>query len=169
MSCATCDSFPVPTRKFEELDISVERHSTLYKCTDCGHLLELIAEERTVRRPGLAESLTNYFDSRFWPISVPHIYCKACACPIDLEGAIHGSPYSWPNMSTFWHECQECSAGNHIQIKKGGVSIIEIIGAPGPTWVALSSALARDADMRQDPDFLQVWLGDFHRAIPSRK
>lgn len=169
MSCATCDSFPAPTTKFEELGISVERHGTLYRCTDCGHLLELIAEERSARKPGLVESLSNYFDSQFWPVSVPHIYCKSCGETIDLRAAVRESPYSWPNLSSFWHECHGCGTGNHIQIKKRGASIIEITGAPGPTWVALSTSRVADADVREDPEFLQVWLGDFHRAIPIRK
>lgn len=169
MKCTTCDSFPAPTSKFEELGISVERHSTLHKCRDCGHLVEVIAEERLSRYPGLSESLSNYFYSQFWPISVPQLYCKSCGETIDLEAAIQDSPYSWPNLSAFWHECLDCSTGNHVQVKQGEASIIEITGAPGPTWVALSRTQNEGFNVREDPEFLQVWLGNIHRAIPSRK
>lgn len=169
MACSTCDTFPAPTSKFDELGVDEKRHATLYRCSDCGRLIETIAEERSPRHPGLADSLTNYFDSTFWPVSVPSLFCKSCGESIDLKAAIHSSPYSWPHLSTFWHECSTCGTGNHIQFKKGGVSIIEIAGAPGPTWVALSTSRVADADVREDPEFLQVWLGDAHRAIPSRK
>jgi len=86
-----------------------------------------------------------------------------------LATAIEGAPFSWPNMSTFWHECSECGVGNHIRVSKDSASLIEILGAPGPTWETVQTSLMRGLDVVSDPEFLQVWLGDLHRAIPARK
>jgi hypothetical protein len=60
MSCATCDRFPVPTSKFAEIADSVSRHGTLHRCRDCGQLLELIAEERSVRPLSPADARRHY-------------------------------------------------------------------------------------------------------------
>lgn len=64
MSCEVCKRFPVPTSKFEEVAISMERHGTLYKCTACGTYLELIAEERSARNTPM-EELKKYYPSAF--------------------------------------------------------------------------------------------------------
>jgi len=49
MECKICKRFPVPTSKFEEIAISIERHGTLYRCKACGIFFEHIAEERSIR------------------------------------------------------------------------------------------------------------------------
>ena len=97
------------------------------------------------------------------------LHCKNCNCPIDIAEAIASSPFSWPNMSTFWHECPECDTGNHVRVSKDQVSIIEILGAPGPTWETIQTARLSELVVVVDPSYLQVWLGDIHRAIPARK
>jgi hypothetical protein len=49
MCCSTCEKFPVPTGKFEEIADSMLRHGTLYRCKVCGGFIELIEEERSAR------------------------------------------------------------------------------------------------------------------------
>jgi hypothetical protein len=49
------------------------------------------------------------------------------------------------------------------------MEVLEILGAPGPTWKTVQTALCRGLDTKQDPEFLHVWLGDIHRAIPARE
>lgn len=49
MLCHVCKEFPVPTSKFEELGVSIERHGTLFRCKECGRYFEMIAEERSPR------------------------------------------------------------------------------------------------------------------------
>jgi len=46
----------VPTSKFAELACEPSRHSTLYRCADCGQLIEQIAEERSARMIGIAKA-----------------------------------------------------------------------------------------------------------------
>ena len=169
MPCSTCSSFPSPTSKFNELNVNVKNHSTLYRCSDCCHLIELIAEERTSHSISLSDALPKYFDSTFWPISVSSLYCKSCGEPIHLESAIESSPFSWPYMSTFWHVCKNCDTGNHIRVTSGQALIIEITGAPGPEWMPLSSAKVMDLDARKDPEFLHVSLKELDHSIPCRK
>lgn len=169
MTCPTCDRFPAPTSKFAELASEPTRHGTLYRCADCGQLIEQIAEERTPRMIGLAEAFRHYMMSRIWPIPTAALECKECRKKIDLEDAVLSSPFSWPQMQTFWHECVGCGTGNHIRIVKGMASIIEIIGAPGPTWETLENCPTERLDMNEDPGFLHIWIGSIHRAIPARK
>ena len=97
------------------------------------------------------------------------ISCKNCTTSIDLSSAITASPYSWPRMATFWYECTHCGTGNHIKVMKDRMEVIEITGAPGPTWETLQTALCKGLDMKQDPEFLHIWFKDKHRAIPARK
>ena len=96
------------------------------------------------------------------------IACKNCEKLIDFDSAVRDSPFSWPKIATFWHECSGCKTGNHIKITSGSVSIVEIIGAPSPEWTTLQTTLARDIEIVSDPAFLKVWSGAFHRAIPAR-
>jgi len=49
MACDVCKHFPSPSSKFEEINLSNERHGTLYRCKNCGSYFELIAEERSIR------------------------------------------------------------------------------------------------------------------------
>jgi len=169
MTCSTCDRFPVPTSKFAELACEPSRHSTLYRCTDCGQLIEQIAEERSARMIGIAKAFQHYMVARIWPIKVSVLECKECRNKINLEEAVLSSPYSWPRLHAFWHECATCGTGNHIRVAKGFSSIIEIVGAPGPSWETLETCRADGLDWADDPEFLQVWLGSVHRAIPTRK
>lgn len=169
MACATCDKFPVPTSKFAELACEPSRHGTLYRCADCGQLIEQIAEERAPRMVGFGPAFRRYLLSRIWPLNVSNLECKECRKMIDLEDAVQASPYSWPQMQTFWYECPGCRTGNHIRVTKGLASIIEIIGAPGPTWEAVENCPTEGLDMSEDPGFLHVWIGGVHRAIPARK
>ena len=97
------------------------------------------------------------------------ISCKNCATAIHLPSAIEAAPYSWPKMSTFWYVCANCGTGNHIKVIKDRMEVLEILGAPGPTWKTVQTALCRGLDTKQDPEFLHVWLGDIHRAIPARE
>ncbi len=60
MACDVCQRFPVPTSKFEELAVSIERHGTLYRCRSCGTYFELIAEERSIRSTPLEEPKKHY-------------------------------------------------------------------------------------------------------------
>lgn len=169
MSCQTCDRFPAPPSKFAELGSDDARHSTLYRCSDCGQLLDLIAEERSTRRVSIHDAFLSYYNSSFWPISVQQLACKSCGSAFDLKDAILKSPYSWPPMETFWHECPECKIGNHIRVQNGAASIIEITGAPGPTWETLVTSRVSGLKVSTDPEYLQIWLHACHRAIPARK
>lgn len=49
MSCKYCEKFPVQSSNFEELEVNLERHSTLYRCKKCANYFELIEEERSIR------------------------------------------------------------------------------------------------------------------------
>ena len=118
---------------------------------------------------GCAEAFRHYMMSGIWPMSVAVLECKECRKKIDLEDAVLSSPFSWPQMQTFWHECTGCRTGNHIRINKGLAAIIEITGAPGPSWETLETCLTERLDMNEDPEFLHVWIGASHRAIPARK
>ncbi len=169
MTCSTCDRFPVPTSKFTELACEPLRHSSLYRCGDCGQLLDMIAEERAPHMIGIAKAFQHYMRSRIWPLKVSALECKECRSRIDLEAAVLASPYSWPRLQAFWHECSGCGAGNHIRVAKGFSSIIEIMGAPGPSWETLETCRVKGLDWTDDPEFLQVWVGSAHRAIPARK
>jgi hypothetical protein len=159
----------VPTSKFIELACEDVRHSTLYRCVDCGQLIELIDEERAPRMIAITEAFGHYMMSRIWPLKVAVLECKKCRCKIDIETAILTSPYSWPRLHAFWYECSGCGTGNHIRIAKGFSSIIEIIGVPGPQWETLETCRTEGLDMAEDPECLNVSIGSFHRAIPARK
>jgi len=169
MACNTCDRFPVPTSKFAELANEPSRHGTLYRCGDCGQLIEQIAEEHAPRMIGFGAAFEHYILSRIWPLSVSRLECKECQEVINLEDAVQAAPYSWPRMQTFWYQCPGCGTGNHIRVTKSLASIIEITGAPGPTWETVENCPTEGLDMSEDPDFLQVWIGSNHRAIPARK
>ena len=168
MACSTCETFPAPTSKFAELAIEESRHATLYQCADCGQLIEQIAEERAPRMISFGDIFRHYRSSLKWPHPVANLMCKQCSREIELGEAIKTSPYSWPYLQAFWHECTECGAGNHIRVTKGQASIIEITGAPGPTWDAVESCPVADLDMRQDHDHFHVRLGDISRSIPPK-
>lgn len=64
MRCPVCEKFPVPTSMFEELEVSTERHGTLYRCKACGAYLEVIAEERDARFTPV-EELRKYYPETF--------------------------------------------------------------------------------------------------------
>jgi len=64
MSCDLCLSFPVPTKNFIELAVSIERHGTLFRCRKCGTYLEYIAEERSARFTPI-EELRHYYPNAF--------------------------------------------------------------------------------------------------------
>jgi hypothetical protein len=49
MKCKTCERFPVPTSRFDELGGNSEQHGTLYRCRDCGGYIEVIEGERAAR------------------------------------------------------------------------------------------------------------------------
>ena len=86
-----------------------------------------------------------------------------------MPSAIAGSPYSWPRMSAFWHECPICGTGNHLKVMKNRIETIEILGAPGPNWETIQTAVCKGIETREDPEFLHVWLNGHHRAIEARK
>lgn len=60
MPCPVCLRFPVPTTKFEELEISEERQGTLYRCKACGTFIEVIELERAARFTPI-EELRKYY------------------------------------------------------------------------------------------------------------
>lgn len=61
MGCPACRNFQsVPSVRFTEVGLSVERHGTLYICNECGAFLELIAEERSIRFLRRAEAVMYY-------------------------------------------------------------------------------------------------------------
>jgi RNase P subunit RPR2 len=62
MPCEKCKRFPVPTSNFEEVDFSIERHGTLYRCKNCGNYIEIIEEERSVKFTPIDE-LKKYYDN----------------------------------------------------------------------------------------------------------
>ncbi len=159
----------MPTSKFTELGSDDSRHSTLYRCNDCGQVLDLIAEERSARHVSILDAFQACYRSPFWPISVQQLVCKSCGSVFDLEDAILKSPYSWPALATFWHECPECGVGNHIRLQNGTASIIEITGASGPTWETLEVSRVPGLRVAVDPKHLQIWLLAIHRVIPARK
>ena len=169
MKCPTCDKFPARTSKFPKIACEPSRHGTLYRCTDCGQLIEVIDGERACRMLGFGVAFRHYMMSPIWPLNVSQLECKDCRKKIDLADAVLSSPFSWPQMQTFWHECSGCGTGNHIRIVKGLSSIIEIIGAPGPSWETVERCPTEGLDMNEDPEFLHVSIGDVHRAIPARK
>ena len=41
-----CNKFPAPTNRFTELSSSLERHGSLYQCSICGNLYEIIEGNR---------------------------------------------------------------------------------------------------------------------------
>ncbi len=94
MTCPTCARFPAPTSKFTELASEPSRHSSLYRCVDCGQLLDLIAEERAPHMIGISKAFQCYMMSRIWPLKVSVLECKECRTKIDLEAAVLSSPYS---------------------------------------------------------------------------
>ena len=118
---------------------------------------------------GIAKAFQHYMVARIWPMKVSALECKECRSKINLEEAVLSSPFSWPRLHAFWHECSTCGTGNHIRVAKGFSSIIEIVGAPGPSWETLETCRSDGLDWADDPEFLQVWLGSVHRAIPARK
>jgi hypothetical protein len=60
MACDVCRRFPARTSQFEEIDLSLSRHGTLYRCKACDAFFELIAEERSVRFTPI-EELRKYY------------------------------------------------------------------------------------------------------------
>lgn len=65
MPCDACYKFPAPTKNFEEVALSFERHGTLYVCKTCETLIELIAEEHSIRFPSRDTVLKFYPDAAF--------------------------------------------------------------------------------------------------------
>lgn len=57
--CEKCKKFPVPTKNFEELEVSSNR-GTLFRCKNCGTIFEFIEGERAARFTPLAE-LQKYY------------------------------------------------------------------------------------------------------------
>lgn len=60
MACDICKQFPLRASKFEEIEVNVLRHATLYRCLVCGTFFELIEEERSVRFTPV-EELKKYY------------------------------------------------------------------------------------------------------------
>ncbi len=42
MSCEMCEQFPVPTKAFKKIGVSIKREGTLYRCKYCGVYFEVI-------------------------------------------------------------------------------------------------------------------------------
>ena len=97
------------------------------------------------------------------------IHCRHCQSGIDLESALQTTPYSWPNLQAFWHVCEQCTKPNHIRIEEGLATVIEITGAPGPTWEYVEKQRYQNLSFRWDPEILHVWLDGRHYGIGSRK
>jgi hypothetical protein len=94
--------------------------------------------------------------------------CIYCQSQIELETALENSPFSWPEMSTIWHECRKCGHGNHIRFESGRYSQIKMLGAPGPDWDSLNDFPEVSISIRQDPEYLHVWFKGKHYEIRAR-
>ena len=95
--------------------------------------------------------------------------CLHCHEPFDLENALAKSPFSWPYMATFWHLCESCGHGNHINVLEKGYGQIKILGAPGPNWAQVTFFPCDSIRFRKDPEFLHVWVGGKHFEVVARK
>ena len=97
----------------------------------------------------------------------PH--CRHCRSEIALGDALDAAPYSWPNLQAFWYVCPACQKPSHIRIEDGRAAVIEITGAPGPTWEYVESVRIAVLSFRSDPEVLHVWLDGHHYGIEARK
>ena len=50
---------------------------------------------------------------------------------------------------------------------KGEAQIIKML-AQGPDWEVIARAKEPDITVRQDPEYLHVWLGNQHYEVPAR-
>lgn len=64
MACEKCERFPVPTSNFCEIDASLERHGTLYRCRACGACIEFREGDRSVQFP-TPEIVRRYYPRAF--------------------------------------------------------------------------------------------------------
>jgi len=94
--------------------------------------------------------------------------CKQCASPIDIKSALETTPYSWPYLECIWHICPKCATGNHIRFETDSVSIIEITGAPGPTWEYFTKEIIPGIKVSWEPKYLHVWIDGIESAIPAK-
>jgi hypothetical protein len=72
-------------------------------------------------------------------------------------------------MATFWHLCESCGHGNHINVLEKGYGQIKILGAPGPNWAQVTFFPCDSIRFRKDPEFLHVWVGGKHFEVVARK
>jgi hypothetical protein len=168
LNCEHCYNFPVPTVSFKELSISPIRHSSLWQCVPCGHLLELVEEERHPHPISIAQAATT-FPLLPLPIVVPHLQCKHCSQKIHLTEVVKKSPRSWPAIRMLWHQCAACPAINHIKIATGYASVIEIDALPGSEIRSLEVARVADQEATVKPGGLEVCLGASRHLIASKR
>jgi hypothetical protein len=90
---------------------------------------------------------------------MPAIICKNCSEPINVEQALKTTPYSWPHLNSIWHICKNCKEGNHLKFLEHKVQIINITGAPGPTWELVQSEKNEAVEhvVNDNGCFLNVW------------
>ena|SRR5690242_2430550 len=94
--------------------------------------------------------------------------CKSCNDEIVPEDALKRSPYSWPHLQAVWHVCPKCGIGNHLRFETDTVSVIEITGAPGPTWERLKSQRRPGIQIKAEPEYFHVWIDRIEYVVPAR-
>lgn len=62
MTCNICERFPVPTNSFREISFSIDRHGTLFVCSECKQFIEVVAEERSHKYISNTEAMSLYPD-----------------------------------------------------------------------------------------------------------
>jgi hypothetical protein len=97
------------------------------------------------------------------------LHCKNCNVEIDLKQALDHSPFSWPNLQAIWHPCPRCGTGNHIRFETDSIGIIEIIGAPGPTWEYLNRERRKGIQISSEPQYFHVWIDGIESVVEARK
>ena len=94
--------------------------------------------------------------------------CYYCETKIELRVALERAEYAWPLRQTIWSVCEVCGKGNYLRFEKGKVEILALRGSPGFDYDLISSVHESGIEVRQDPEYLHVWLQGQHYEIKAR-
>jgi hypothetical protein len=93
--------------------------------------------------------------------------CPTCSDPVSADLALEHGTVSWPELGAFWYTCPKCQRGAHIQARDNELSLIRILGAPGPDWEVVATIPAPGLTVRADPGYLHIWSNRNHFEFPA--